>query len=85
MGQDAKVQTMCVTSDDTEPIATPPVAPILLDRRGLAAALCISTRTTYRLVEAGELPAPVKIGGSQRWLRSEIEAAIERLPRKATK
>lgn len=30
--------------------------------------------TIYRWVEAGVLPAPIKIGGSTRWRRADIEA-----------
>lgn len=36
----------------------------------------------YPLMHAGVLPAPVKIGGSSRWLEDERDAAIERLAAK---
>jgi excisionase family DNA binding protein len=35
--------------------------------------------TLYRRVEAGEVPAPVKLGNSTRWRSDEIAALIERL------
>lgn len=35
--------------------------------------------TVYRMVAAGDLPAPVKIGTRSTWPESEVEALIERL------
>jgi predicted DNA-binding transcriptional regulator AlpA len=32
--------------------------------------------TLYRGVRRGHFPAPVKVGGSSRWLRAECEAAL---------
>jgi predicted DNA-binding transcriptional regulator AlpA len=36
----------------------------------------LSTATIYRQIGKGCLPRPVRIGGSSRWLRAEIEAAL---------
>jgi predicted DNA-binding transcriptional regulator AlpA len=42
-----------------------------------------SRATIYRRVAAGVFPRPVKIGGSTRWLRREIDAWLEGLASKA--
>ena len=39
----------------------------------------INPATPYRKIRQGVLPKPVKIGGSSRWLRSECEAALQRM------
>ena len=38
----------------------------------VAAMLSLSPRTVWRRSSTGELPAPVRIGGSVRWRRSDI-------------
>ena len=57
------------------------ITPALLDKRALAAFLSVSTRTIDRLVEEGKLPRP-RLGGDRthRWIRTEIEEAIEHWP-----
>ncbi len=45
----------------------------LLDVRGVAQLCCCSTRTVYRLADAGRLPRPVKLGALVRWRRAEID------------
>ncbi len=40
----------------------------LLDGRSRAAI--------YRDVSEGRLPAPIKLGGSSRWLKSEVDAKL---------
>ena len=43
-----------------------------------AAKLCrLSKRSWFRLSSAGKVPAPVRIGGSVRWRRSDIELWLE--------
>ena len=37
----------------------------------------INPSTLYRHIKKGLLPSPVKVGGSSRWLRSELEAALQ--------
>lgn len=49
----------------------------LIRDRDAAAALGVSKTTFWRRVNDGTVPAPVKIGGSTRWLSSEIQAVIE--------
>lgn len=47
--------------------------PLLLDRRALARELRISVRLVDKLRARGALPAPLRLGQSVRWRRSEIE------------
>jgi excisionase family DNA binding protein len=54
--------------------ATP--APLLITAEEVAGMLDISTRTLWRLVSARRIVAPLKIGGSTRWRRAEIEAWV---------
>jgi predicted DNA-binding transcriptional regulator AlpA len=37
----------------------------------------INPSTLYRHIKKGLLPSPAKVGGSSRWLRSELEAALQ--------
>ncbi len=46
---------------------------LALDARQVAFLLNISVRSVWRLTSSGELPKPVAIGRSRRWLRSAIE------------
>lgn len=48
----------------------------LLDVRQVAAMLGCSTRTVYRLSDAGKMPRPRRLGALVRWSRSEIDAWI---------
>jgi predicted DNA-binding transcriptional regulator AlpA len=53
----------------------------LLDRRAacefFGGTRPINPATLYRGVRTGRFPAPVKVGGSSRWLRSECEAVLQ--------
>jgi excisionase family DNA binding protein len=51
-------------------------APLLITAEEVAGMLDISTRTLWRLVSARRIVAPLKIGGSTRWRRAEIEAWV---------
>jgi excisionase family DNA binding protein len=51
-------------------------ASLLLTADQAAHLLGVSTRTLWRLHSAGQLPRSVKIGGSTRWRREEIERWI---------
>ena len=56
----------------------------LLDRNAACAffggSRPINAATLYRGIRHGRYPQPVKVGpGSSRWLRSECEAALERM------
>lgn len=44
--------------------------------------LKVDRRTVARLVKRGELPMPMKLGGSNRWRPEDISAAIDRLSRR---
>lgn len=48
---------------------TPPVVhePLLIPVERLAEMLNLSTRTVWRMLAAGRIPEPVRIGGSVRW------------------
>lgn len=48
-------------------------------RRYFGGTKPLDPATVYRGIRDGRFPAPVKIGGSSRWLRSECEAARDRL------
>jgi predicted DNA-binding transcriptional regulator AlpA len=39
----------------------------------------LSPSTIYRMIKAGHVPPPVRVGGSSRWLRSECERAREHM------
>jgi predicted DNA-binding transcriptional regulator AlpA len=40
----------------------------------------LNPATLYRGIRRGHFPAPVRVGGSSRWLRSECEAALQAMP-----
>ncbi|MHC4618377.1 MAG: helix-turn-helix transcriptional regulator [Planctomycetota bacterium] len=46
--------------------------PQLLSAKALGQRLSLSKRQIFRLNSSGKIPAPVRIGGSVRWLQSEI-------------
>ncbi len=48
----------------------------MLTVNGVAEMLACSPRSVYRLVDAGRIPKPVKLGGMIRWPRSQIERWI---------
>ena len=50
---------------------------LLLTADEAARSLAISKRTLWRLVSAGQLPAPLHIGRAARWRRDEIVAAVD--------
>ena len=50
------------------------VCAALLDVRGVAALLGCSPRHVYRLADAGNMPAPVRLGTLVRWQRQALEA-----------
>lgn len=47
--------------------------PVMLTINGVAAMLACSSRTVYRLVDAGRIPRPVRLGGMLRWVREPFE------------
>jgi len=52
-------------------------APALLSVRALAHMLDVSTRGVWRLLDAGRMPQPLKIGRSVRWRREAIQEWID--------
>lgn len=49
----------------------------LLSCKAVAGMLDISIRQVWRMRDGGLLPAPVKLGGSVRWRRADLESWIE--------
>jgi len=47
--------------------------PVMLDVQSVARLLSCSPRHIYRLVDAGKMPRPVKLGSLIRWHRSNVE------------
>lgn len=39
----------------------------------------INPSTLYRQIKQGRIPQPIHVGGSSRWLRTECEAALQRM------
>ncbi len=50
--------------------------PLLLSVKQVAELLALSSRTVWRLVSAGELPEPVRIGRAARWRMEDIEEFV---------
>ena len=50
----------------------------LLDAHAVARLLSVSKPTLHRLASAGKLPVAVKIGGSVRWRKADLQAWITR-------
>lgn len=51
----------------------------LLDTPAVAEIYRISIRSVPRLVEAGVIPPPIRIGRAVRWLPADIRASFENL------
>ena len=49
----------------------------LLNANTVGEMLSLSKRQIFRLKSCGKIPAPVKIGGSVRWIESEINQWIQ--------
>ena len=54
----------------------------LLTVSDLEALLKVKRETVKNLVKRGELPMPIKLGGSNRWRPEEISATLDRLSRR---
>ncbi len=52
------------------------LTPLLLNVQQVAFLMGVSSRTIWRLVSLGELPAPVSLGRAKRWPREAIESYI---------
>jgi excisionase family DNA binding protein len=53
-------------------------APILISAEELAKLMQVSERTLWRLLSAGKVPQPVRIGRNTRWRYAEVREWIER-------
>jgi predicted DNA-binding transcriptional regulator AlpA len=51
--------------------------PLLIPALDLARMMQISTRTLWRMRSAGQLPEPVRLGGTVRWRMEEIKNWID--------
>ena len=49
----------------------------LMNAKKLGEMLSLSRRQIFRLNSSGRIPVPVRIGGSVRWIESEIAAWID--------
>lgn len=54
----------------------PPVKPLAVAETTAAIVLDMSVSVFRRLVQAGALPSPVKVGNLDRWLLKDIEATL---------
>lgn len=50
---------------------------VAISCKTLAKMLSISPRTVWRLLSAGKLPKPVSLGGSKRFLMSDVTLFLE--------
>ncbi|MCA9028777.1 MAG: helix-turn-helix domain-containing protein [Planctomycetaceae bacterium] len=48
--------------------------PSLLSVKDFAKLMQVSTRTIWRLLSSRKLPQPIRVGGSVRWRRDDVEA-----------
>ncbi len=55
---------------DCEPISVS--EPLLISAAELASLLKLSTRSLWRHLSAGQIPKPVRIGGTVRWRLEEV-------------
>jgi excisionase family DNA binding protein len=68
------LETIFMSSERTVPVESP--SPQLLDVRAVAAMLDCSARHVYRMVDAGQMPSPVRLGSLVRWSLRTIEQWI---------
>lgn len=60
----------------SEMSSSPNVQPMLLTVDQVAELLQVSARTVWRMRSGGELPAPIRVLGSVRWRRAELESWV---------
>lgn len=53
----------------------------LVDLKTVVACLGVCARTVHRLVAAGELPPPAKVGRASRWFMSDVDGYLANLRR----
>ncbi len=65
------------TTSTIDPVAgSTRMLPALLDVREVARLINTSTKTVYRLTDAGKMPRPVKLGALVRWKADELREWI---------
>ena len=50
----------------------------LLDLRDMQQLLKVKATAVYSAVRRNHIPKPIKVGGSSRWIKDEVEAALRR-------
>ncbi len=55
---------------------SPPAEPLLIAAADVARLLDVSTRTLWRQLSAGQIPKPVRFGGTVRWRLEEVRQWI---------
>jgi predicted DNA-binding transcriptional regulator AlpA len=53
--------------------------PELLSMTAVCDLLGVVPSSVYRYIAKGLWPRPIKVGGSSRWIKSEVEAALARM------
>ena len=64
------------TIDQAPDVGSASNPPLLIPACEVARLLGISKRTLWRLLSAGKLPAPVRLGSNVRWRLDEVEKWI---------
>ena len=49
------------------------IEPVMITARQLAVLLQVSTRQVWRMLSAGRVPKPIRVGGIVRWRMAEVE------------
>ena len=75
-----KTKENIMTIKVVDPTVRAPLEP-LLTVEDLERLLRVNRRTVARLCQRGQLPKPLKLGGSNRWRAEEIAQALEQLRR----
>ena len=79
---DEKIKMTKVLKEQLQKQAATKLFQPLLTVSDLEELLKVKRETVRNLVKRGELPMPMKLGGSNRWRPEEISAAIDRLSRR---
>jgi excisionase family DNA binding protein len=68
---------MSLSKQATDGAGTPR-APLLIRAEEVARLVGVSTRTLWRLVNAGEFPRPIHVGRNTRWRAADVEGWVSR-------
>ena len=58
-------------------VIDPNIRSLTLDVKQVAQLLGLSRRSVYRLLDAGQIPKPLKLGSATRWRHKDIEQFVE--------